>query len=150
ASQFVSSYAVLGRTVNGVTTFGEPLLVQAGVSYYSTTEIGGLTARWGDYSAAGGDPPDSFTFLTFQEWVSAENTWSTQITQLKLLRCVECTDFSQEMDFDGDGKADIAVFSNTTGEWLVRRSKDGGPEQVSWGAPTLGDVPVPGDYDGDG
>jgi hypothetical protein len=85
ASQFVSSYAVLGTTVNGVTNFGEPLLLQAGVDRYELTG-GALTARWGDYSATVVDPTDPFTFWTFQEWVSAENIWSTQITQLKLLR----------------------------------------------------------------
>jgi Carboxypeptidase regulatory-like domain len=84
-SQFVSSYAVLGTTVNGVTTFGEPLLLQAGVARYELTG-GAPVARWGDYSATVVDPTDPFTFWTFQEWVSAENIWSTQITQLKLLQ----------------------------------------------------------------
>jgi hypothetical protein len=84
-SQFVSSYAVLGTTVNGVTTFGEPLLLQAGVARDEVTGGAPLT-RWGDYSATVVDPADPFTFWTFQEWVSVENVWSTQITQLQLRR----------------------------------------------------------------
>ena len=85
ASQFVSSYAVLGTTINGVTTFGQPLLLQTGVARYELTG-GAITARWGDYSATVVDPSDPFTFWTFQEWVSAENIWSTQITQLQVPR----------------------------------------------------------------
>jgi len=81
-SQFVSSYAVHGKTVSGVTTFGEPLLLQAGVASYEIIADG--RNRWGDYSATVVDPMDPLTFWTFQEWVSAENIWSTQITQLKL------------------------------------------------------------------
>jgi virginiamycin B lyase len=42
--------------------------------------------------------------------------------------------------------AEIAVYRTTTGEWFIRRSSDGGLDQVFWGAPALGDVPVPGRY----
>jgi hypothetical protein len=52
-------------------------------------------------------------------------------------------------DYDGDGRADIAVFRNSSGDWLVNRSS-GGQLQISWGAPSLQDQPVPADYDGDG
>jgi photosystem II stability/assembly factor-like uncharacterized protein len=53
-------------------------------------------------------------------------------------------------DFDGDGQADIAIYRNTTGEWFVLRSSTETLWKVSWGAPSLGDLPVPGDFDGDG
>jgi predicted O-methyltransferase YrrM len=46
-------------------------------------------------------------------------------------------------DFDGDGRADAAVWVRNCAVWLVR---DRVP--VLFGAP--GDIPVPGDYDGDG
>jgi hypothetical protein len=82
-SQFVSSYVVHGQTVAGVTTFEEPLLLQAGVATYVVT-FGAGRNRWGDYSTTVVDPMDPLTFWTVQEWVSAENIWSTQITQLKL------------------------------------------------------------------
>jgi hypothetical protein len=56
----------------------------------------------------------------------------------------------RETDFDGDGRADVAVYRGSTGEWLVRRSADLGLTQVGWGSPVHQDVAVPGDYDGDG
>ena len=50
-------------------------------------------------------------------------------------------------DYDGDGKADIAVYR--TGTWFILRSSDGGVTTVGWGG-VLADVPVPAEYDGDG
>ncbi|MEO6807930.1 MAG: FG-GAP-like repeat-containing protein [Isosphaeraceae bacterium] len=51
-------------------------------------------------------------------------------------------------DFDGDGKADLAVFRPNTAEWLVGRSTLGG-QATSFGAPGM-DIPLQGDFDGDG
>jgi hypothetical protein len=80
-SQFVSAYAVEGQTKNGVTTFGDPLLLKAGVSDYEVT-FGAGRNRWGDYSATTLDPDDPRRFWTIQEWVSATDIWSTQITEV--------------------------------------------------------------------
>jgi len=52
-------------------------------------------------------------------------------------------------DYDGDGRADVAVYRKTTGEWFIRRSTDGGLTYIPWGAVQT-DIPVPADYDGDG
>ncbi len=82
-NQFVSTYAVLGETVGDNTTFDDPLLLQEGVDTYELLDRG--RNRWGDYSATVIDPDDPFTFWTFQEFVSAENVWSTQITELSLV-----------------------------------------------------------------
>ncbi len=51
------------------------------------------------------------------------------------------------VDFDGDCKADIAVYRD--GAWYMVRSSDGGVTAVGWGGAPQ-DVPVSGDYDGDG
>lgn len=80
-SQFVSSYAVRGTTRHGRTVFGHPLLLKAGVAAYS---IFGPVTRWGDYSATLVDPKNARRFWTVQQWVSAENIWATQITELCL------------------------------------------------------------------
>ncbi|MCA9061879.1 MAG: PEP-CTERM sorting domain-containing protein [Planctomycetaceae bacterium] len=78
---FISTYAVAGRTVAGVTTFDPILQTKAGVADYQRLDGIGRN-RWGDYSATVLDPSDSNSFWTFQEFVSGTDTWSVQITQL--------------------------------------------------------------------
>ncbi|MGA2448982.1 MAG: FG-GAP-like repeat-containing protein [Polyangiaceae bacterium] len=59
-------------------------------------------------------------------------------------------------DFDGDGMSDIAVFRPTTGYWLIKNSSGiTGGESTSPGETwtqygASGDIPVAGDFDGDG
>ena len=52
------------------------------------------------------------------------------------------------VDFDGDGKTDMAVWTPTTGLWRIIPSFTGTSYTVSYGA--TGDIPVSGDFDGDG
>jgi hypothetical protein len=51
-------------------------------------------------------------------------------------------------DFDGDAKADFAVYRPSEGRWFIRSSIDGSYQIVDWGL--SGDTLVPADYDGDG
>ncbi len=51
------------------------------------------------------------------------------------------------VDYNGDGKTDIAVFRPSTGVWYISLS-GGGSIVTPWGA--SGDIAVPGDYNGDG
>jgi hypothetical protein len=54
-------------------------------------------------------------------------------------------------DFDGDGKADMATWSPTTFQWLVRTSTSNWQTSIQaiWGE--TGDIPLAGtDFDGDG
>ena len=44
-------------------------------------------------------------------------------------------------DHDGDGKADVAVYRGSTGQWFILNS-GGGSTTIAWGAPALGDAPL--------
>ena len=77
-----------------------------------------------------------------------------QITSL-VTACVfaatmQATTRATRIDFDGDGKTDMAVFRSSTAYWYVLQSHNpqGAQLQQQYGA--LTDIPVPGDYDGDG
>jgi hypothetical protein len=54
---------------------------------------------------------------------------------------------SKRFDFDGDSKADLAVFRPAEGNWYVNKSGSGA-SQFRFG--NTGDIPVSADYDGDG
>ncbi|HEX7358891.1 MAG TPA: VCBS repeat-containing protein [Bryobacteraceae bacterium] len=52
-------------------------------------------------------------------------------------------------DYDGDGRADLAVWRPQLAVWYVETTSDFVQQPLKqWGLP--GDIPVPGDYDGDG
>lgn len=55
--------------------------------------------------------------------------------------------FLQAGDYDGDGRADPAVYRYANDAWYVKLSSLG-ERRLNWGR--LGDVPVAADYDGDG
>jgi uncharacterized repeat protein (TIGR03803 family) len=72
----------------------------------------------------------------------AVSWWSTQPSRTPTV--------TTHVDYDGDKRADIAVYRSSTGEWLIHRSSDRQALTIPWGAPALEDRPVPADYDGDG
>ena len=85
---FITSFAIAGQTINGVTTFGSRLLLRASTgNYHDLYESIGFsdTSRWGDYSATSVDPTDPNRFWTIQMYAvpdSGFDDWATQITEL--------------------------------------------------------------------
>jgi hypothetical protein len=80
SSVFISDYAVVGETVNGLTTFGSPILLRAGTASYSDGSFG--LSRWGDYSTTTVDPSNPSRFWTIQMFPSGPSAWSTQVTEI--------------------------------------------------------------------
>ncbi len=58
------------------------------------------------------------------------------------------TDKPVVVDYDGDGRSDLAVFRPSTGFWYILRSSDGSFFAMQFGVET--DILAPGDFDGDG
>ncbi len=80
-SQHVSIYATVGQIAGNTTTFGNLVLLKAGVASYH--EPGNpQVSRWGDYSTLTVDPVDPNRFWTIQMYPSSASAWSTQITEL--------------------------------------------------------------------
>lgn len=70
---------------------------------------------------------------------------------------IKSIDYLVPGDYDGDGKTDFAVFRaygpNTDGVWYILQSSTGGLRAQKFGnggSGIAGDLPVQGDYDGDG
>ena len=114
------------------------------VSRASSVTIAGVGTFSGDMGSTLATPATSTTYtltaaggVSLNASVIAPRAWGGS------------TDTAVPGDYDGDGKTDLAVYRPSTGQWFISRST-AGPLQMSWGAPSLGDMPVPADYDGDG
>jgi hypothetical protein len=87
---FISSYAYVGFTANGTTTFGDAnLLASSTVNYHDINEQFGFDeSRWGDYSTVSVDPSDATHFWTIQmlpiydPLLDGGDLWQMQITEL--------------------------------------------------------------------
>jgi len=78
---FMGSYAVVGRTQAGVTTFSPITQLKDGQALYDRTDDSGRN-RWGDYSATVIDPLNEEHFWTFQQYVIDTDEWAVQVTEI--------------------------------------------------------------------
>ncbi len=79
---FVSSFAVVGSTVNGVTTFGQQIPLASGTASYQNVDPSTQISRWGDYGSLSVDPNDPTRFWTIQEIATGASVWSTHVTEI--------------------------------------------------------------------
>jgi hypothetical protein len=86
---------------------------------------------------------------SFQEWLIADFKLATLETAPLLVYCQGTLGGQYKTgDFDGDGKADIAIFRPANNTWYWLESSTGTMRTFNWGE--AGDQIAPGDYDGDG
>jgi len=71
---YPSAYAVAGKLSGDNLTFGDPILLKAGVAPDTS-------GRFGDYSTTSYDPANPSHFWTIQEWTSLTG-WSTEISEI--------------------------------------------------------------------
>jgi hypothetical protein len=82
--------------------------------------------------------------LTPAQWAFQQ---SSDNAVVKIPLPISFGDLPAPGDYDGDGKADIAIFQGATASWFFAiNGVVVGP--IAFGSP--GDTPVPGDFDGDG
>ena len=78
---FVSCFARVGQSVNGATSFGPPLLPQAGLASYQNLDSSGDNL-WGRFSTICLDPTDPNVFWSINIYPAGPTIWATQITQV--------------------------------------------------------------------
>jgi len=141
------------------------------ITYYNLNSTGGeqIGQIWGnaltDFPAPGdydGDGRDDYAIYRDGTTETPQSEfWILKSSDNTLLYHAWGTDGDQVIarDYDGDGATDVAVFRRGATAavqtlWYIRNSSDGVIRVVGWG--TTGntisgnDVPIPGDYDGDG
>jgi hypothetical protein len=117
---------------------------------------GSPCTSWGAYSSMTVDP-DGCTFWYTNEYYDANGlNWQTRIGSFKYASCGAPPSINwaaqNSVDFDGDHKTDMGALyrglSPADSLWFALSSSGGSPFQIYFGATS--DIPVPGDYNGDG
>lgn len=86
-----------------------------------------------------------FPFLGQNKILTGDLKWGLQILDATPIAAPAKNLVS---DFDGDGKTDLSVYNQTTGDWKIKPTSTGISSETHWGID--GDKMEAGDYDGDG
>ena len=115
---------------------------------------GGVFGQSGDVSVPEDYDGDGYTDMAV---FRPNGTWNIRFSSLSYDRFIPPYDVSfpwglgtdkpVPADYDGDGRADLAVFRPSNGTWYILRSSDGLVTSVQFGLGT--DKTAQGDYDGD-
>jgi hypothetical protein len=109
-----------------------------------TNNCGGAPCdRWGDYSAMSVDPVDDCTFWYTNEYYDSQasgtaGNWHTRIGSFKFPSCVD------------RAKDSIGLYDAATQTFFLRNSNSTGPADITFGFGAAGDLPITGDWNGDG
>jgi subtilisin family serine protease len=68
--------------------------------------------------------------------------------RIRIANALQALDKKPAFDFDGDGRADVALFRSTDNVWYIQNSSNGSYNIKQFGA--TGDTVAPADFDGDG
>ncbi len=123
--------------------FGSSLLVTSEVLWGIASDV----TVPGDYD---GDGSDDIAVYRNGAWYILYRSGASEVRYWGL-----AGDTPVPGDYDGDGKTDLAIWRPGDGMWWILYSGypnmiDKPFDSVQWGLPGFGDVPVPGDYNGDG
>jgi hypothetical protein len=78
----------------------------------------------------------------YGNWVIRTSSWDyTNLITVPWGESVH-EDMPVPADYDGDGRADLAVYRTTTGRWYIKKSTDGYQTQVEFQWGMGGDIPV--------
>jgi subtilisin family serine protease len=83
---------------------------------------------------------------TGQSITDTRNNLSTP--RIRIVNALQAIDKKPAFDFDGDGKADVAVYRTTDNVWYIQNSTNSSFQSRQFG--TSGDLVTPADFDGDG
>jgi len=79
---------------------------------------------------------------------SSDANYTTAYIGASTLNCSPSWKCAVSSDYDGDGKADPAIYKESTAYWYIFQSTTNSLVSMNWGS--SGNFPVQNDYDGDG